>query len=62
MRKLPVFCLALAIFGAGISIAASPQDELILREALKSDQRLFDNFRAFAAALRAGIGGEPRLS
>jgi hypothetical protein len=57
------FCLALAIFGAGVPLAnAAPQDALIRREALSGDQRLFDNFRAFALALRGATGGEPKLS
>jgi hypothetical protein len=41
---------------------AAPQDELLYREALKADQRMFDNFQAFAKALRAAVGGEPKLS
>jgi len=44
------------------SVHASPQDDLLLREALKADQRMYDNFQAFAKALRAAVGGEPKLS
>ena len=44
------------------SAHAGPQDDLLLREALKADQRMYDNFQAFAKALRAAVGGEPKLS
>jgi hypothetical protein len=44
------------------SAHASPQDDLLLREALRADQRMYDNFRAFAKALRAAVGSEPKLS
>jgi hypothetical protein len=41
---------------------AGPQDDLLLREALKADQRMYDNFQAFAKALRTAVGSEPKLS
>ncbi len=41
---------------------AGPQDDLLLREALNADQRMYANFQAFAKALRAAVGGEPKLS
>jgi hypothetical protein len=44
------------------SALAGPQDDLLLREALKADQRMYDNFHAFAKALRAAVGTEPKLS
>lgn len=43
-------------------VRAGPQDDLLLREALKADQRMYDNFQAFAKALRAAVGSEPKLS
>ena len=53
------FCVLIAVAS---SARASPQDDLLLREALKADQRMYDNFQAFAKALRAAVGGEPKLS
>ena len=41
---------------------AAAQDDLLHREALKADQRMVDNFQAFAKALRATLGSEPKLS
>ena len=53
------FCVLTAVAS---SAHAGPQDDLLLREALKADQRMYDNFQAFAKALRAAVGGEPKLS
>jgi len=55
-------CLVLVI--VAFCVAPGPavaQDDLLHREALKSDQRMFDNFQAFAKALRAALGSEPKL-
>jgi hypothetical protein len=52
---------AAAALGAAPAFAAA-QDDLLYREALKADQRMFDNFLAFAKALRGALGGEPKLS
>lgn len=41
---------------------AAPNDDLLHREALKSDQRMFDNLQAFAKALRVALGSEPKLA
>jgi hypothetical protein len=41
---------------------AAGQDDLLYREALKADQRMYDNLQAFAKALRARLGSEPKLS
>ena len=60
-RQLPSLVCAVVALVAAPALAA-PQDELLYREALKADQRMYDNFQAFAKALRAAVGGEPRLS
>lgn len=61
MRELIRACAFCAI-AISTSALAGPQDDLLLREALKADQRMYDNFQAFAKALRAAVGGEPKLS
>jgi len=48
-------------FCAGPAFAAA-QDDLLHHEALKADQRMYDNFQAFAKALRAALGSEPKLA
>ncbi len=56
-------CLALVMFALGATHAsAAAQDDLLHREALKADQRMYDNFQAFARALRAAVGSEPKLA
>lgn len=61
--RLPVRGLVICMLTAlAPSAPAGPQDDLLLREALKADQRMYDNFQAFARALRAAVGGEPKLS
>jgi hypothetical protein len=62
MRR-QIHCLVLTSIAllAPLSLAA-PQDDLLYREALKADQRMVDNFQAFAKALRAAVGSEPKLS
>jgi len=50
----------LAMLSLGAS--AAPQDDILYREALKADQRMFDNLQAFAKALRGALGREPMLS
>jgi hypothetical protein len=58
-RVWSAFTLALLV--ASHAFAAA-QDDLLYREALKADQRMFDNLQAFAKALRAVLGSEPKLS
>jgi hypothetical protein len=60
-RQMPRLLCALGALLSAPALAA-PQDELLYREALKADQRMYDNFQAFAKALRAAVGGEPKLS
>jgi hypothetical protein len=54
-----VFCVVSAL---ATSVLAGPQEDLLLREALTADQRMYENFQAFAKALRAAVGSEPKLS
>ncbi|MEO8740838.1 MAG: hypothetical protein ABI537_14195 [Casimicrobiaceae bacterium] len=60
-RGLQWMLIVAVVFGGGPALAAA-QDDLLHREALKSDQRMFDNFQAFAKALRAALGSEPKLA
>jgi len=53
-----LLCTMVAM-AAPVAVAA---DDLVYREVLKGDQRMYDNFRAFAGALRAALGGEPKMS
>jgi hypothetical protein len=55
----PAFALAALIASHAFGAA---QDDLLYREALKADQRMYDNLQAFAKALRAVLGSEPKLS
>ena len=51
MFQLPCgFAFCILTLSASL-VHAGPQDDLQLREALKSDQRMYDNFQAFATAL-----------
>jgi hypothetical protein len=52
--------IAVALVGSAAS--AAPQDDLLYREALKADQRMYDNVQAFAKALRAALGADPKMS
>ena len=62
MRRL-MHCLVFAFVALLAPLApAAPQDDLLNREALKADQRMYDNFQAFAKALRAALGAEPKMS
>ena len=51
-----------ALMAFSLLAPAGPQDDLLLREALNGDQRMYANFQAFAKALRAAVGEEPKLS
>jgi hypothetical protein len=46
---------------AALALAAA-QDDLLNREALKADQRMYDNLQAFAKTLRGALGAEPKLA
>jgi hypothetical protein len=59
LARATALCMLMLIAS---SAPAGPQDDLLLREALNGDQRMYANFQAFAKALRAAIGEEPKLS
>ena len=58
LRTLAVSFLLLGAAAVGAQTTADIQR----REALRSDDRMYADFRAFAAALRAAVNGEPRMS
>jgi hypothetical protein len=62
MRRCLQWMTIVAVTFCGGPALAAAQDELLHREALKSDQRMYDNFQAFAKALRAALGSEPKLA
>src|SRR5450432_2689850 len=62
MRRCLQWMTIIAVTFCGGPALAAAQDELLHREALKSDQRMYDNFQAFAKALRAALGSEPKLA
>jgi len=54
--------LAIATLVLSVTTLAAPQDALLQSEALKADQRMLDNVRAFAKALHGVLGREPSLA
>ena len=62
MRRCLKWMTIIAVMFCGGQALAAAQDDLLHREALKSDQRMVDNFQAFSKALRAALGSEPKLS